>query len=158
MIEVKSITAPEEVRSFDGGRVEIVWVGGTTVVRALETVTDETGRVHPGQGWTELVVTPEHGVRAVDGLITGWHEPEASHLELIAAMYPRPVCVEFAERDGTTTPEWHARAWAEVEKLAHAWNMDDKIVRDHFDGVHEVHQVVVGAFEIRGNHHHAQGV
>ena len=59
---------------------------GTTAVRALETVTDEAGTVHPGEGWTELVVTPERGVRAVDGLVTGWHEPEASHLELVAAV------------------------------------------------------------------------
>ena len=59
---------------------------GTTAVRALETVTDDGGTVHPGGGWTELVITPERGVRAVDGLITGWHEPEASHLELIAAV------------------------------------------------------------------------
>jgi S-adenosylmethionine:tRNA ribosyltransferase-isomerase len=59
---------------------------GTTAVRALETVTDETGTVHPGEGWTELVISPERGVRAVDGLITGWHEPEASHLELFAAV------------------------------------------------------------------------
>ena len=34
MIEVKSVTTPEEVRDFEGGRMEIVWVGGTTVVRA----------------------------------------------------------------------------------------------------------------------------
>jgi S-adenosylmethionine:tRNA ribosyltransferase-isomerase len=59
---------------------------GTTAVRALETVTDETGTVHPGEGWTELVISPARGVRAVDGLVTGWHEPEASHLELIAAV------------------------------------------------------------------------
>ncbi len=59
---------------------------GTTAVRALETVADDDGVVHPGEGWTELVVTPARGVRAVDGLITGWHEPEASHLELIAAV------------------------------------------------------------------------
>ena len=61
---------------------------GTTAVRALETVADETGTVHPGEGWTELVISPERGVRAVDGLITGWHEPEASHLELIGAVAP----------------------------------------------------------------------
>ena len=48
-----------------GGRVIAV---GTTVVRALETVTDAHGVVHPASGWTELVVTPERGVRAVDGL------------------------------------------------------------------------------------------
>ena len=59
---------------------------GTTVVRALETVTDESGTAHPGEGWTELVISPERGVRAVDALITGWHDPEASHLELIAAV------------------------------------------------------------------------
>jgi S-adenosylmethionine:tRNA ribosyltransferase-isomerase len=59
---------------------------GTTAVRALETVAGADGVVHPGEGWTELVVTPARGVRAVDGLITGWHEPEASHLELIAAV------------------------------------------------------------------------
>jgi S-adenosylmethionine:tRNA ribosyltransferase-isomerase len=49
-------------------------------------VAGDDGLVHPGEGWTELVVTPARGVRAVDGLITGWHEPEASHLELIAAV------------------------------------------------------------------------
>ena len=35
------------------------------------------GAVAAGEGWTDLVVTPERGLRAVDGLITGWHEPEA---------------------------------------------------------------------------------
>ena len=59
---------------------------GTTAVRALETVTDDLGAVHPGEGWTELVISPARGVRAVDALITGWHEPEASHLELISAV------------------------------------------------------------------------
>jgi S-adenosylmethionine:tRNA ribosyltransferase-isomerase len=64
---------------------------GTTAVRALETVADDSGLVHPGEGWTELVVTPERGVRAVDGLITGWHEPEASHLELVSAVAGRDL-------------------------------------------------------------------
>jgi hypothetical protein len=62
-----------------------------------------------------------------------------THLELIAADYPRSVCVEFAERDGTTTPEWHARAWSELQAFSHAWNMDDKVIRSHFNGVHEIH-------------------
>jgi S-adenosylmethionine:tRNA ribosyltransferase-isomerase len=43
---------------------------GTTVVRALESVADARGAVHPGEGWTRLVVTPRGGVRAVDGLLT----------------------------------------------------------------------------------------
>jgi S-adenosylmethionine:tRNA ribosyltransferase-isomerase len=71
-----------------GGRVVAV---GTTVVRALETAVDEAGHVHPGAGWTELVVTPERGVRAVDGLVTGWHEPAASHLLLLEAVAGRPL-------------------------------------------------------------------
>jgi S-adenosylmethionine:tRNA ribosyltransferase-isomerase len=59
---------------------------GTTAVRALETVTDPAGVVHPGQGWTELVVTPDRVVRSVNGLITGWHEPGASHLAMLEAI------------------------------------------------------------------------
>ncbi len=64
---------------------------GTTAVRTLETVADTRGRVHAGEGWTELVVTPERGVRAVDGLITGWHEPRASHLALLEAVAGRAI-------------------------------------------------------------------
>jgi S-adenosylmethionine:tRNA ribosyltransferase-isomerase len=65
-----------------GGRVIAV---GTTVVRALETVADVDGSVAAGAGWTRLVVSPERPLRAVDGLITGWHEPQASHLRLLQA-------------------------------------------------------------------------
>jgi S-adenosylmethionine:tRNA ribosyltransferase-isomerase len=72
-----------ELARANGGRVVAV---GTTVVRALETVADDAGSVHPGQGWTETVITPERGVRAVHGIITGWHEPRASHLSMLAAV------------------------------------------------------------------------
>jgi S-adenosylmethionine:tRNA ribosyltransferase-isomerase len=66
-----------------GGRVVAV---GTTVVRALETVAVAGGAVAPGEGWTRVVITPERGVRAVDGLLTGWHEPESSHLGMLEAV------------------------------------------------------------------------
>ena len=66
-----------------GGRVVAV---GTTVVRALETVADEHGRVSAGAGWTDVVVTPERGARAIDALITGLHEPQASHLSMLEAI------------------------------------------------------------------------
>ena len=56
---------------------------GTTVVRALETVTDETGTTSPGEGWTSLVITPDRPVRSVSGLITGLHDPRATHLTLL---------------------------------------------------------------------------
>ena len=69
------------VRAWGGRAIAV----GTTVVRALETVADAHGRVHPGEGWTSLTVTPERGVRAVDGLLTGWHEPDASHQQLLEA-------------------------------------------------------------------------
>lgn len=59
---------------------------GTTVVRALETVTDAEGTTHPGEGWTRLVITPKQGLRAVNGLLTGLHEPEASHLAMLQAL------------------------------------------------------------------------
>jgi S-adenosylmethionine:tRNA ribosyltransferase-isomerase len=64
---------------------------GTTVVRALETVAGPGGSVHPGAGWTSLTVTPERGVHAVDGLLTGWHEPEASHLLMLEAFAGRKL-------------------------------------------------------------------
>jgi S-adenosylmethionine:tRNA ribosyltransferase-isomerase len=59
---------------------------GTTVVRALETVADEDGIVHPGEGWTRLVITPQRGIRALDGLLTGLHEPRSSHLAMLEAL------------------------------------------------------------------------
>ena len=38
------------------------------------------------EGWTELVISPERPVRVVDGLITGWHNPDASHLLLVESV------------------------------------------------------------------------
>ena len=71
-----------------GGRVIAV---GTTAVRALETVAGEDGTVAAAEGWTRLVVTPERGLRVVDGLITGWHDPEASHLQMLEAVAGREL-------------------------------------------------------------------
>lgn len=62
---------------------------GTTVVRALETVTDEAGTTHPGEGWTEVVVTPRRGIRAINALLTGLHEPRASHLLMLESLAGR---------------------------------------------------------------------
>jgi S-adenosylmethionine:tRNA ribosyltransferase-isomerase len=71
-----------------GGRVIAI---GTTVVRALESAAGLDGTVHAASGRTDLVVTPERGVRAVDGLLTGLHEPAASHLDMLAAIAGRPL-------------------------------------------------------------------
>jgi S-adenosylmethionine:tRNA ribosyltransferase-isomerase len=64
---------------------------GTTAVRGLESAVDEDGRVRAYDGWTDLVITPERGVRVIDGLLTGWHEPEASHLMMLEAIAGRPL-------------------------------------------------------------------
>ncbi len=68
----------------DGGRII---AAGTTVVRALETAALDRpdGQVAASAGWTSHVVTPETGVKVVDGLLTGLHEPRSSHLRMLAA-------------------------------------------------------------------------
>jgi len=68
------------------GRVVAV---GTTAVRAVESAAGADGVVRARAGWTDLVVTPERGVRVVDGLLTGLHEPEASHLLMLEAVAGR---------------------------------------------------------------------
>ena len=69
-----------------GGRVIAV---GTTVVRALESAASANGELIASQGWTELVITPDRGLRFVDGLLTGFHEPKASHLAMLEALAGR---------------------------------------------------------------------
>ncbi|MGW7276397.1 S-adenosylmethionine:tRNA ribosyltransferase-isomerase [Streptomyces sp. NPDC054864] len=69
-----------------GGRVIAV---GTTAVRAVESAAGSGGVVRAAAGRTELVVTPERGVGVVDGLLTGLHEPQASHLLMLEAIAGR---------------------------------------------------------------------
>jgi S-adenosylmethionine:tRNA ribosyltransferase-isomerase len=88
-----------------GGRVIAV---GTTVVRALESAVDPTtGDVHELDGWTDLVVTPDTGVRTVDGLLTGWHEPEASHLLMLEALAGRQLLERSYEASLKAGYLWH---------------------------------------------------
>jgi S-adenosylmethionine:tRNA ribosyltransferase-isomerase len=87
-----------------GGRVIAV---GTTVVRALESAADDDGTVHSFDGWTELVITPGRGVRAVDGLLTGWHEPEASHLLMLEAVAGRPLLESSYAASLAEGYQWH---------------------------------------------------
>jgi S-adenosylmethionine:tRNA ribosyltransferase-isomerase len=78
-------TTARVVNSVRAWRGRVIAVG-TTCVRALETVASPDGTVSAGAGWTNLVITPERGPRAIDGLLTGWHEPEASHLQMLEAI------------------------------------------------------------------------
>ncbi len=63
------------------------------------------------------------------------------HTQLIAAMWPRPVCIEYGSGDPVTTPEWHERAWKEVKAFGDSWDMQDKLVDDRFNGGHTIHGI-----------------
>ncbi len=63
------------------------------------------------------------------------------HTQMIAAMWPRPVCVEYGSEDQVTTAAWHERAWSEVSAFAESWDMRDKIVDDDFAGPHSIHGI-----------------
>lgn len=66
-----------------GGRVVAV---GTTVTRALESAVDVDGCVVAASGWTDRVISPHDPARVVGGLVTGWHDPMASHLLLVESV------------------------------------------------------------------------
>jgi S-adenosylmethionine:tRNA ribosyltransferase-isomerase len=87
-----------------GGRVIAV---GTTAVRALETVARPDGSVSAGAGWTGLVIDADRGVRTVDGLITGWHEPEASHLAMLEAVAGDELLARSYEAALQAGYRWH---------------------------------------------------
>jgi S-adenosylmethionine:tRNA ribosyltransferase-isomerase len=87
-----------------GGRVIAT---GTTVVRALETVAQPDGTVASGEGWTHLVVTPDRGLWTVDGLLTGFHEPESSHLDLLRAVAGEELLERSYEAAVEHGYRWH---------------------------------------------------
>jgi S-adenosylmethionine:tRNA ribosyltransferase-isomerase len=87
----------------EGRRVIAV---GTTVVRALESAV-RGDRVIASQGWTDLVVTPERGVVVVDGLLTGLHEPAASHLDMLRAFLPADALREAYDEAVAHRYLWH---------------------------------------------------
>jgi S-adenosylmethionine:tRNA ribosyltransferase-isomerase len=94
-----------------GGRVVAV---GTTVVRALETVTDPRGMTSPGEGWTSLVIGPERPLRAVNGMITGLHEPHATHLAILREV--------IAAAGGQRPSSQLDRAYAEAQLAGYLWH------------------------------------
>ena len=105
-----------------GARVIAV---GTTVVRALETVTDDSGETSPGEGWTGLVVTPDQPLRSVTGLITGLHEPRATHLAMLerVASGPAPDRAARAQVAASVCGRCHLqRAYDEARRLGYLWH------------------------------------
>jgi S-adenosylmethionine:tRNA ribosyltransferase-isomerase len=85
-----------------------VLAAGTTVVRALETAAVAgDGQVVPSAGWTSHVVTPQTGVRVVDGLLTGLHEPRSSHLRMLAAFAGPELLSRCYQAAITSGYLWH---------------------------------------------------
>ena len=87
---------------------------GTTVVRALETVTDNRGWTSPGEGWTDLVIGPERPLRAVNGMITGFHEPHATHLAMVEQV--------IAAAGGDRSLPHLDRAYREAQEAGYLWH------------------------------------
>jgi len=102
---VPASTAKRVNATHEAGR-RVVAIG-TTVVRALESAVDPDGRARAASGWTDLVITPERGVRLVDGLLTGWHEPEASHLLMLEAVAGRDLVARSYEAGLAHGYRWH---------------------------------------------------
>jgi len=97
---------------------------GTTVVRALETVTDERGDTHPGEGWTQLVVTPDRGVRSINGLITGLHEPRATHLAILESVVKAASgrLSDAGQLAGVRAADHLERAYAAARRHGYLWH------------------------------------
>jgi S-adenosylmethionine:tRNA ribosyltransferase-isomerase len=102
-----------------------VFAVGTTVVRALETVTDDSGITSPGEGWTDLVITEDRPLRSVTGLISGFHEPRATHLSMLERV--ASVAADFrtadAEISASVCGRCHLeRAYEEARRLGYLWH------------------------------------
>jgi S-adenosylmethionine:tRNA ribosyltransferase-isomerase len=93
-----------EATRAGGGRVVAV---GTTVTRALESAVADDGRLEARSGWTERVVTPAEPPRVVSGLITGWHDPYASHLLLVEAVAGRDLTQQAYDEAVRHGYLWH---------------------------------------------------
>lgn len=88
----------------NNGRVIAV---GTTVVRALETAVNTDGKVEPEKGITGLYIQKGYPLKAVDGLITGFHEPEASHLDLLSAFINKGLLMKAYKEALADGYLWH---------------------------------------------------
>jgi S-adenosylmethionine:tRNA ribosyltransferase-isomerase len=105
-IPAGTVAAVARARS-DGGRVVAV---GTTVVRALEGAAEAGGGWLPaGEGRTSLRIDGHFRPRAVDGLLTGVHQPGESHFDLLKAFAPEPLlrrALAHAEDEGYLAHEF----------------------------------------------------
>lgn len=103
--EVSPVTASLINQAKREGR-KVIAVG-TTTVRAVESAATVSGEIAPFIGHTDLYITHDYQTKVVDGLLTGFHEPEASHLHMLRAIASK----EHIERAYATALEadyfWH---------------------------------------------------
>lgn len=76
-------------------------------MRALESSVDSNGIVHPSASLTDLVIGPGHRMQSVDGLITGWHEAESTHLDMLEAVAGRDRLEESYKAAFKDGYRWH---------------------------------------------------
>jgi S-adenosylmethionine:tRNA ribosyltransferase-isomerase len=118
--EERYLVSPETAERVNDTRREghrVIGVG-TTVVRALETVTDRRGITSPGEGWTDLVITGDRPIRSVSGLITGLHEPRATHL----MMLERVAAAAARSGTGASAAAHLTRAYAAAREAGYLWH------------------------------------
>jgi S-adenosylmethionine:tRNA ribosyltransferase-isomerase len=105
LIEERFEIRPAAADGINGAR-RVIAVG-TSVIRSLETSADEDGTVRPMSGWTRLVITPSTRLRVVDALLTGLHEPPATHLDMLGALLDQTLL---------------ERAYDEVRERGYLWH------------------------------------
>jgi S-adenosylmethionine:tRNA ribosyltransferase-isomerase len=111
---------PETAAAINAARTagrKVVAVG-TTVVRALETVTEREGMTHPGEGWTDVFITPERGIRSIDAMLTGLHEPRSTHLSMLEALVASVSACPLA----TSGTEHLEVAYSEALRRGYLWH------------------------------------
>ena len=85
--EITKDSADKINKAVDEGR-RVICVG-TTSVRVLESVADETGHVKPFKGATNIFIFPGYTFKVVKGLITNFHLPESTLIMLVSAFLGR---------------------------------------------------------------------
>jgi S-adenosylmethionine:tRNA ribosyltransferase-isomerase len=78
-------TAQAEIinRTKNNGRK--VFAVGTSVVRTLETLCTNDGKIEPGKGQTDLYIYPGYKFKIIDGLLTNFHLPKTTPFVLVCA-------------------------------------------------------------------------
>ncbi|MFD2923554.1 S-adenosylmethionine:tRNA ribosyltransferase-isomerase [Halobacillus naozhouensis] len=80
---------------------------GTTVVRALESAFKNGQLTKQDSVLTYLYINQEHSLKVVDALLTGFHEPEASHLDLLTAFVKHEILIEAYHEAIEQQYLWH---------------------------------------------------